>query len=341
VVALVLSGRFVHRLLPSVLLAVVLGIAYSEATGYDGPTVGSIPFSFPPISLDMPWEELPSLVLPGLIIALVGFVEPSTIARTYAAHDRASWDSNQEFVSRGSANVAAAISGGFPVGGSFSRSALNRTAGARTRSSGAVTGLAVLAFLPFAGSLASLPLAVLSAIVIGAVVSLVRPMPLLRLARLSRRQFLVAFATFTLTLLLAPHVEQAVLLGIGLAVAVHFWRELSLEVPSWTEDDALHLHPRGVLWFGTAPRLEDTFLSLIDRHRDARRLLVHLDGLGRIDITGALALCGLLQSAREAGFTADVIDVRPGWRGLVDNVISKDEDPLGTESASSANRNRD
>jgi SulP family sulfate permease len=268
------------------------------------------------------------------VIALVGFVEPSSIARTYAALDRKGWDPNREFVSQGAANVAASISGAFPVGGSFSRSALNREAGARTRSSGAVTGLAVLVFLPFAAMLSSLPLAVLSAIVIGAVVSLVRLLPLFRLARLSRPQFLVALATFALTLLLSPHVEQAVLIGIALAVAVHLWRELSLEIPSWTERDALHLRPRGVLWFGTAARLEDVFLALIARHGDANRLLVHLDGLGRIDMTGALALRRLLQEAREAGLAVELVDIRPRWQGLVENVISKERDPLGSSSAS-------
>ncbi|HEU5263948.1 MAG TPA: sodium-independent anion transporter, partial [Gaiellaceae bacterium] len=126
----------------------------------------------------------------------------------------------------------------------------------------------------------------------------------------------------------------AVLIGIGLAVAVHLWRELSLEVPSWTEGDALHLRPRGVLWFGTAPRLEDTFLALVEQHSGAKRLLVHLDGLGRIDMTGALALRGLLQEAREAGVVVELVDIRPRWQGLVENVISKEQDPLGSTSAS-------
>lgn len=331
-VALVLGGRVVHKLFPSVLLAVLIGIAYSQFADYEGPTVGEIPHAVPPFSLEMPWAELPSLLLPGAVIALVGFVEPSSIARTYATLDRKAWDPNREFVGQGVANVAAAVSGGFPVGGSFSRSALNRLAGARTRWSGAVTGIAVLAFLPFAGSLSSLPRAVLGAIVIGAVVTLVRPLPIWRLGRLSRPQFFVATATFVLTLVLAPHVEQAVLIGVGLAVSVHLRRELSIEVPSWTEGETLHLRPRGVLWFASAPRLEDTFLGLIEKHGGARRLLIHLDGLGRIDMTGALALRGLLQQAREAGLAVEVVDVRPRWRGLVENVIANKQDPLRAPS---------
>ncbi len=332
VVALVLGGRLVHRLFPSVLLAVVIGIAYSQAAEYAGPTVGSVPQGLPPFSVDMPWRELPSLLVAGIVIAFVGFVEPSSIARTYAAQDRSSWNPNREFVSQGAANVAAAVSGGFPVGGSFSRSAVNRSAGARTRTSGAVTGVAVLAFLPFASALSSLPLAVLSAIVIGAVVPLVRPLPMLRLARLSRPQFLVAGATFALTLLLAPRVDRAVLIGVGLAVAVHLWRELSLEVQSWTDRDALHLRPSGVLWFGTTPRLEDVLLALVAEHREAKRLVVHLDRLGRIDMTGALAFRALLQEGRRAGLAVEIVDVRPRWKGLVENVIAKEGDPLGSPS---------
>jgi len=165
--------------------------------------------------------------------------------------------------------------------------------------------------------------------VIVAVAGLIRPLPLLRLARLSRPQFVVAAVTFALTLALAPHVERAVLIGIGLAVAVHLWRELSIEVPIWTEGDTLHLRPRGVLWFGTSARLEDAFLRLVAEHREAERLLIHLDGLGRIDMTGALALRSLLQDARAAGLKVEIVDVRPRWRGLVENVIAKDRDPLG------------
>jgi len=329
VLVLMLLGRLVHRLFPSVLLAVGLGLAYSSLSGYEGATVGPIPEELPPISVDLPWGELPSLLVAGAVIALVGFIEPSSIARTFAAEERQPWNANREFLGQGAANVAAALSGGFPVGGSFSRSALNREAGARTRWSGAVTGAAVLVFLPFAGFLSSLPTAVLAAIVIGAVASLVRPLPILRLARFSRPQFGVAATTFVLTLALAPRVDRAVLIGIGLAVGAHLWRELALEVPSWEEAETLHLRPRGVLWFGSAPRLEDTFLALLGAHPEARRLVIHLDGVGRIDTTAALALRSLIEDARKAGLAVELVDVRPRWRRLVDGVIERETDPLG------------
>ena len=325
---LTLVGPRLHPFFPAVLVAAAAGIAYSMLTGYGGEKVGAIPVEPPPFSLDFGWGSFPSLVVPGVVIAVVGFAEPAAIARTFAAAERRPWDPNRELVSQGAANIATAVSGGFPVGGSFSRSALNRQAGARTRWSGAVTGLAVLAFLPFASSLSPLPEAVLAGIVIGAVAGLVRIRPLLRLVRYSRGQFAVALATFVLTLALSPHVERALVAGVVLAVALHLRRELRLEVPSWIEDGTLHLRPRGVLWFGTARRLEDAVLKALGEYAESSLLVVHLDGLGRIDLTGALALRALLQDAREAGLDVEVVDVRPRWRGLVARVVEREDDPL-------------
>lgn len=59
-------------------------------------------------------------MIPTLAIALLGFAEAASIARTYAALERRPWDANCEFVSQGVANVAAGTFGGFPVGASFS-----------------------------------------------------------------------------------------------------------------------------------------------------------------------------------------------------------------------------
>jgi SulP family sulfate permease len=328
-IVVVAGGLRVHRLFPAVLVAVGIGIGYSLVTDYTGATVGDIPSGIFDVPTDLPWSELPSLLVPGVIIALVGFIEPSSIARTYAARERRPWDADREFVSQGSANIAAAVAGGFPVGGSFSRSALNHRAGAQTRWSGAITGLAVLVFLPFASSLSSLPKAVLAGIVIAAVAGLIRPLPLLRLARYSKPQFAVGATTFVLTLALAPHVERAVLVGVALAVAVHLWRETRLEVPSWQDGETLHMRPRGVLYFGTERRVEDSLLRLVAEHPDATRLAVHLDGLGRIDTSGALALRAILQDARDAGLAVEIVDVRPRWRPLVERLIESEDDPLG------------
>lgn len=319
-VLLVVGGRRLHRLFPGVLLAVGGGLGYSLATDYGGSTIGEIPAELPPLSLDLPWEQLPALAVGGIVIALVGFAEPAAIARTFAALERRRWDANREFVSQGMANLAAGVSGAFPVGGSFSRSSLNRMAGGRTRWSGAITGLAVLAFLPFASSLESLPTAILAAIVIAAVAGLVQLSPMIEVLRYSRWQSLIMLTTFTLTLLLAPHVERALLAGIGLAILIHLWRELHLELTAAVVDDTLHLRPKGVLWFGTAQNLNDRFLDLLAEHPEATRLTLHLDGLGRIDLSGALVLKTLVEDAR-AQLDVKIEGVPRHARPLLDRVL--------------------
>ena len=220
-VGLVLAGRrVVHRLFPGALLAVAGGVVLSRATDYAGPVVGEVPTGLPDLSLDIPWGSTGTLLVGGVLIALVGYAEPASIARVFADEDGQRWSADREFVSQGVANVAAAVSGAFPVGGSFSRSSLNRLAGAQTRWSGLVTGVAVLAFLPFADVLAPLPRATLGGVVIAAVVGLVRPVALVSMVRRSSADALVAWATFAATLTLAPRVEQGVLVGILLSLAV-------------------------------------------------------------------------------------------------------------------------
>ena len=147
-VVLFLGGRRISPLFPGVLFAVIIGIVYSRTRGYSGPTIDEIPEGLPPISFNLPWDQIPTLLLGAIIIALVGFAEPASIARTFANETGERWDANQEMIASGAANFVAAFSGGYPVGGSFSRSSINRLAGAKTRWSGGVTGLIVIAFLP-------------------------------------------------------------------------------------------------------------------------------------------------------------------------------------------------
>jgi SulP family sulfate permease len=325
VLALMLAGRRVHPLFPGVLVAAALAIAYSVLADYGGPTVGDLPTGLPELTLSYPWESLPSLLVPGLVIALVGFAEAASIARTFAAVERKPWDPNREFVSQGVANLTAGVTGGFPVGGSFSRSALNRRAGARTRWSGAVTGLVLLAFLPFAGSLSSLPRAALGAILIAAVAGLIRLRSLFELRRYPKAQFLIGWITFAATLVFSPHLEWGVIVGVGTAIGVHLWRELTLDVDTWITGDTLHLELRGVLWFATVGRLEVSFVRLLAAHPESRGLAVHMGGVGRLDLSGALALKALLADAEHAGLAVRLEGVPPRARRLLDRVMGVDE----------------
>lgn len=319
-IAVIFLGRRLHPLFPGVLVAVLIGLAASVLSDYQGAVIGGIPRGLPTIQWRLPWTVLPSLVVGSVVIALVGFAEAASIARTYATLERQHWNPHQEFISQGVANIAAGLFGGFPVGASFSRSSVNRLAGAKTRWSGTVTGLTVLAFLPFTHLVASLPRAVLGAIVIAAVSNLLRLPELIGLRRYSRPQAYIAWLTFGLTLLLAPSIDVAVLLGVGLAIAHHLRREQRVLYDSWTEASTLHFKPQGVLWFGSMASVETACTDLLADHPEAAKIIFHLGGLGRIDLSAAMMLQRLMDDARQAGLHVELVDVPPMAKSWVERV---------------------
>jgi len=260
---------------------------------------------------------------------LIGFTEAASISRRFATEDRVRWSADREFISQGAANLAAAMTGGMPCGGSFSRSSVNRMSGASTPLSGLITGLTVLAFLPFAEVLQPLPLAVLGTIVIVAVIGLMKFRPLLRIWRVSVPQAIIAWGTFLATVLLTPRLDIAVLVGVGLSVAVFLWRSLQLEIDVLASGSSLRFTPRGVLWFGTAQRLDATLLDALAAHPTATVLDIDLSRLGRIDTTGALVLRSVIDQARGAGLETTVQGVPPQSQQLTERVLRGDRDPLG------------
>jgi len=319
IVSVVMAAK-IHPLVPGVLFAAAVGLVYSISTGYTGPVVGVIPDGLPPFSADLPWDQLPSLILPGIVISVIGFAEGVSISRVFASEDRQRWNADREFLSKGVACVVAAFTGGLPVGGSLSRTSVNRLAGAKSRWSGLVTGVAVLCFLPFATVLGALPRAVLAGIVIAAISKLVRPQQLWAMWKLSPAQAMVGSVTFVATLALSPQIDRAILLGIGVSAAVHLWRELTPHVRSEREGDTLVVEPSGVLWFGSAPALEDQLFARMAEEPDVDRVILRCAGLGRIDLSGAYTLAEMLDQAGRAGFEMTLEDVPDHAIGLLDSV---------------------
>lgn len=315
--AILFAGRRIHPLFPGVLIAVVLGIVFSEVTSYDVLVVGDVPSGLPDLQFTFGLDGFWELVVPGAVIALVGFAEVAAISRTFATQDRERWDPNREFISQGIANLAAAISSGFPVGGSFSRSSVARISGAQTRWAGAITGIVVLAFLPFAGVISSLPRSVLAAIVVVAVLRLIRVPTMIALVSKTWGQAFVAWGTFVATLALAPRIDLGVIIGLVLAAAIHFRRETLIRVNAQQSDGTLTLRPSGVLFYGSAARLDEAFSTQLGDHPEIVDVVVDLGALGRIDYTGALALKEFLDEAAAAGLNVSVRDIPPHAEGTL------------------------
>ena len=308
------GGRRLNKLFPGVLVAVIAGVIVSAVTDYSGSVVGELDGGFVSLTFDFPWDQIGDLTLPALVIALVGFAEPSSIARTFAAEEREPWDANREMVSQGVANLASAFSGAFPVGGSFSRSSLNRLAGANSAWAGAITGTFVLLALPLTPLLEDLPSAILGAIVLGAVVKLVAVGELVRLVRRNLLQAAVGIGTLVATLVSAPRVERGILVGVALALGSHLYRELQVTTPSSRNGDVLTVAPEGVLWFATIPNIERLIRLEIAEHPDIATVVLDLGGVGRMDYSAAAALRRLVEeiSTTVNAVSVEIINVRQG-----------------------------
>jgi sulfate permease, SulP family len=186
--------------------------------------VGVVPSGLPSLSVpDFTMPLLQSLALPALLISVVGFVESVSVGQTLAAKRRQSIEPDQELIGLGMSNLAASVSGGFPVTGGFARSVVNFDAGAATPAAGAFTaiGLAVVTTY-WTPLLAYLPQATLAATIIVAVLSLVNFAIVRRTWTYSKSDFAAVMATILLTL--GVGVEAGIVVGVVMSIVLHLYK---------------------------------------------------------------------------------------------------------------------
>ncbi len=203
---------------PGALLVSIAAIAASAWIGYEriGPVVGELPAGLPLPALPALDGPSTAMLLPAMaLVALVSFIEVASSARVIAARTGAAWNVNQELLGQGLAKIAAGVFQAFPVSGSFSRSALTLIAGARSPWASIVCALLVAVTLLFAADvLHHLPIAVLSALIVSAVLGLITPRELLQTWRGSRWDAAIAGTTLVATLLAAPRIHYGLAAGL-------------------------------------------------------------------------------------------------------------------------------
>ncbi|BAU58383.1 sulfate permease [Halorhodospira halochloris] len=318
-----------RRLIPSipgVLIAVVALTPVSYVIGYaemGGEVVGEIPAGIPtPAMPAWDWETIRALLTTAAVIALVGFMEAISIAKALAAKTRDRIDPNQELVGQGLANIASSLSQAFPVSGSFSRSAVNHSNGARTGMSSVFTAVMVaLALLVLTPLLYHLPMSVLAAIIIMAVIGLVNVKAMIHTWKTHTHDGAAALTTFVATLAFAPHLDYGIVIGAGLAIVLYLLRTmrprvviLSRHPKDGTLRDAqlfklpvsrhiAALRFDGPLYFANVGHLEDRTLEINHDHQEARFLLLVGDGITSIDSSGIETLHNLHQRLHDNGVT--------------------------------------
>ena len=219
--------------IPGVLTAVVITSLVSWLIGFEewgGKVVGVVPEGLP--SIGIPSFDVSvalDLITKGIVIAVIGYMEAISIAKAIAVQTRQRIDANQGLVGQGLGNIASGLSGAYPVAGSFSRSAVNMAAGAKTGFAAVFTGVLVAAsllLLHFSQYLYHLPQATLAAVIISAVINLIRIKQIKYAFRVHNHDGFIAVLTFVLTLILAPHLEQSIFVGVVLSLGLFMYRTM-------------------------------------------------------------------------------------------------------------------
>jgi SulP family sulfate permease len=236
-------------------------------------------------------------------------------------------DPDQELIALGLADLASSVSGGFPVTGALSRSSVNFEAGAQTPAAGAYAAVGVaLAVLFLTPLLHFLPRAVLGAIIIAAVLSLVDLAALKRTWAYSRADFAAMAATILVTWV--EGVEAGLVVGVGLAIFLHLHATSRPHVAvvgqlpgtatfrnverhdAVTDPEILSLRVDESLYFPNARFIEDLINAAVAAGPAIRHVILECPAVNAIDASALESLEAINRRLADGGITLHLSEVK-------------------------------
>lgn len=307
--AIVVVGRWISRMAPGPLLAVVATALIVMLSGWavgGPPVIGELPkglpaFSWPTVS----WTDAEELFGGALALALLGVMEAFSIGKTIASKTGQQINANQELLSQGFTNFVSSFFQCIPGSGSFSRSALNFYAGAATLYAGVFNAVFVAAiFLLLADQAKYVPLSCLAAVLFVIAAGLVDWRYMLRIARTNPADAGVCFTTFAATLLVP--LEFAIYVGVFLNIGLYLRQASRLHIAEMVRSpggpfverpiadrrggaSVMFLQLEGDLFFGVADELQDRLTRLANS--EVRVIVLRLKRTLSLDST----VLGVLQ----------------------------------------------
>jgi len=316
------------RLAP--MLVVMLGTVLVPLLGLEAMgvrTTGTVPAGLPQLNVATSPSHWRTLLQPGLLIGFVVFLISMSAAQALALKRNEKLASNQELVGLGAANVASMVSGGFPVTGSMSRSAVNFAAGANTPLASLITAaLLAMALIAPTGWLALLPLPVLAATIIVAVLGMLELDTLRTAWRYDRGDALAWLVTGVGVLVLG--IEAGVMIGVALSMGTLIWRASRPHIavlgriagsehfrnveryPAETKPDMLVLRVDANLFFGNVEAVTERIEDELRCHASARNLVLVMSAVNSIDTTALFALGELNLSLLRRGIGLHLAEVK-------------------------------
>ena len=332
-VFLLMAKRFVPRL-PAVVLLMLGASLISYLLGFEsngGAVVGALPAGLPSLYVPtmLSLDTFNHLLLPVLVITLVSFIETASSAKVESQQGGQQWNQNQDLIGQGLAKIASGLSGAFPTSSSFSRSALNLYAGAKTAWANVMGVIVVmLALLFLTPVLHHVPQSVLAAVVVAALYSLFTPTYFVRLWRVSKMETISALATFVVTVLSAPRLYWGIITGLLMGLG-HFLYlrlhpriiEVGLHSDGSLRDRHLwHLPALGhnlyalrmdaELDFASASEFERAILAHLGNHPNTQHVCLFAQPINRIDATGLEVFSQVRRMLLARGITLHISGIK-------------------------------
>lgn len=291
-------------------------------------TTGTVPSGLPGLNLAMSHSHWQALLQPALLIGFMVFLISMSGAQALALkRGGEKLVSNKELIGLGAANVGSALSGGFPVTGSISRSAVNFAAGANTQLASVITAaLLALALVAPTGWLALLPLPTLAATIIVAVLGML-DLSLLRTAWHYDRADAAALVA-TAGGVLALGVEAGVVVGVALSIGALIWRASRPHIAvlgrihgtehfrnidrysAETTPGLLMMRVDAGLFFGNVEAVNERIDEELAAHPGTCNLVLVLSAVNAIDTSALFGLEELNASLRARAVTLHLAEVK-------------------------------
>lgn len=364
---IILIGKRIHKDFPGAMIAALVAIIVSYLFKFDQygvSLVGQMPSGMPTIHIPfvgelnissyeggavsgikayVDIETFLRLIGSGIVIAIVGFMEAMAITKSIAARTKQPVDVNQELIGQGAANLFGSFFQSYPTSGSFSRSAVNLQAGAKTALSNVFSGLIVIiTLLFFTFTFTYLPKATLAAIVISAVVGLIKESQFVKLFKTNRNDGIIAVVTFAFAFLTKP--DYAIFIGIAVSLLLFLWESMYPRIIVLTRDpraevfvnaetknlptcpQILYIMPDFSIYFANAEYFKEHVLEIVKKYKERsgsdnalKFILLDMEMVNKIDATGLDEFKELIEELRKEGIEIYIANVKSPVRKTLEN----------------------
>jgi SulP family sulfate permease len=311
-------------------------------------------FRVPTVDSSVLMQLLPA----AATIALVSFMEAISVGRTFAQVFRYDIHPNRELIALGFANMTGGVTGGYPIAGGFSRTAVNVRAGARTQLAAIITcAVVVITLLLLTRAFFYLPKAALSAIIVAAVAGLIDIRGAAEVYRVKRADFYLLILTFLATLSLG--IQWGILVGVAASVLLFLVRTTRPyfavlgRVPESQTYLNMERHPHaetipGIIlvridaqfYFGNVSFLKETVRTLVrESDTPVRYFVLEAAGVNDLDSAAAATLAELDEELSAQGILLVLTRIKGPVRdvlqrtGLLEKLASEGRVYLSTHRA--------